>query len=540
MSTSVEPVTDNGAALDEINELPDARVLEDKTPDWMRMSGNSVPFVLTLGVLMIAVFANRPLWPTDLWDHVNYGSWMMSHGQVPTTEPLLPLAEGVPMVTSAWLSQLGLAALFSSQGFAGLQFIYGLLVVIPLSVVAWGGVRRSGSTTFGFVALFVCMALNWQQILIIRPQLVGVVFFSIVVTWLLAARTWHRAGWILLPAMFAVWANSHGSFALGLTAMAIAGLAHAITIAARTKSLKEGLTNQRFVRLFLLTQLCTVAALINPNGIAAFTEVLRVGGNPNVESMFEWSPLTLRMNQGKFAAALGLLLVAVLRWSPRRLRLDEVLLLAFTAGMTLWSSRMINWLAPVMALTLAAHGAAAWRHIRGSVRSHVLVPKSGLWTVVNLGLCWAFFAFTTFGVQVVHGRSVELNLAVSSETPVSAAEFLNSMDSLPEGLVFCPAEWSGFLQGFGPSDFRPMVNLHVHVIPEEIWDHYLRLSAGPADWKGLTEIYGINMAVTEKSIHERFIKELRKNAGWVALYEDAQTVIFERERHMHPIPVVSE
>jgi len=537
MSTNVDPVTDNRPVLDEINELPDARVLEDKTPGWIRLPANSVPFVVTLGILMIAVFARRPLWPTDLWDHVNYGSWMMTHGQIPTTEPLLPLAEGVPMVTSAWLSQLGLAVLFSSQGFAGLQFIYGLLVIVPLAVVAWGGVRRSGSTAFGFVAILTCMALNWQQILIIRPQLIGVVFFSIVVTWLLAVRSWHPVGWLWLPAMFAVWANSHGSFALGLTAMAIAGLAHAITIAVRTKSFKAGLSNQRFVRLFLLTQLCLVAALINPNGIAVLSEVLRVGSNPNVESMFEWRPLTLRMNQGKMAAAFGLLLVMVLLWSPRRLRLDDVLLLTFTAGMTLWSSRMINWLAPVMALTLAAHGAAAWRYVQGAVRSRLVVPKSGLWTVVNLVLCWVFFAFTTFGVQVVHGRRVEVDRAVSSQTPVSSVDFLNSMDSLPVGLVFCPAEWAGFLQGFGPSDLRPMVNLHVHVIPEEIWDHYLQLSAGPTDWKGLTEIYGINLAVTQKSSHERLITKMRENAGWVAIYEDAQAVIFERQRQMHQIPV---
>lgn len=540
MSTTVEKGRDEGSALDEINEMPDARVLEDKTPNWMRMSGSSVSFVLTLGVLMVVVFASRPLWPTDLWDHVNYGDWMLSHGQIPDSEPLLTLAEGVPMVTSAWLSQAGLAALFNSQSFAGLQFLYGLLAVLPLGVVAWGGVRRSGSSAFGFVALFACMALNWQQILIIRPQLTGVLFFSIVVTWLLAARTWHQSVWVLFPVMFAVWANCHGSFALGLTVLAIAGLGHAVTIAVRTGSLRAGLTNRRFVRLFLITQLCAVAALVNPNGLGAFVEVLRVGRHPNIESMFEWSPLTLRMRQGQMAAVLGLLLIVVLRWSPRRLRLDEALLLAFTAGLTLWSSRMINWLAPVMALTLAAHGAAAWRQIRGSVRRHTLTQKSGLWTVVNVGLCWVFFAFTTFGVQVVHGRVAEMKRSVSPQTPVSAAEFLNSEESLPDGLVFCSAEWAGFLQKFGPSDFRPMVNLHVHVIPEEIWNHYERLSVGPADWEGLTETYGMNLAVTDKSRHERLIGQLHESEDWVPVFEDAQAVIFERERSMHQIPAVSE
>ena len=135
MSTTVETVKNDDPVSVESHELPDAQALEDKTPVWMRMPAKSALFVVTLGALMISVFSSRPLWPTDLWDHVNYGNWMLSHGRVPRVEPLMPLAEGVPMVTCAWLSQLGLAALFTSQGFAGLQFVYGLLVVLPLAVL---------------------------------------------------------------------------------------------------------------------------------------------------------------------------------------------------------------------------------------------------------------------------------------------------------------------------------------------------------------------------------------------------------------------
>jgi hypothetical protein len=540
MSATVEPVTENKPALDENTELPDARVLEDKTPEWARMSGISVYFVVTLGLLMITVFASRPLWPTDLWDHVNYGNWMLTQQTVPGTEPLLPLADGIPMVTSAWLAQVGLASLFNTAGFAGLQFAYGLLVVASLGIIAWGGVRLSGSTLFGFVALFAFLALNWQQFLVIRPQLIGVLLFSALAAWLLSVRSWHRAGWIALPLAFTVWANSHGSFAIGLTALAITGMAHAINVFTRTRSLRLALSNQRVVRLFLLTQLCAVSALINPNGLALFAEVLRVGQHPNIDSMFEWDPLTLRMRQGQVAAILGLILIVALRWSPRRLQMEEAMLLAFTAGMALWSSRMINWLAPVMALTLAAHGAAAWRHLRGTSRPRTKPATSGLWTVVNAGLCWVFFAFTTLGVQTVHGRSVPVERAVSPQTPLSATEFLNSAEGLPEGLAFCSAEWAGFLTSFGPDDFRPMVNLHVHVIPEEVWTHYQQLAAGPADWNGITDLYGINLVVTTKSRHDRLIRQIKKSAKWEPLFEDAQAVIFQRREPVHQIPSAAE
>ena len=540
MAKKIQLLTHVDAVSGTGHTLSPAQISEARSPSWTSMSRNSVPFVLTLGVLMSAVFANRPLWPTDLWDHVNYGDWMLSHGWFPATEPLLVLAEGVPVVGSAWLSQLGLAAVFASQGYVGLQCVYGLLSVLPLGVVAWGGQRRSGSIIFGFVALFTCLALNWQQMLIIRPQMVGVLFFSVVVTWLLATQTRHRAGWVLLPAMFVVWANSHGSFVMGLMAMTIAGLAQAVTVFSRTKSLLAGITNQRFVRLCLITQLCALAALMNPGGPAAFAEVIRVGGHPNIDSMFEWGPLTLRMRQGQMAGLLGFILVAVLWWSPRRLRLDELMLLVCTWGMTFWSSRMINWLAPVMALSLAAHGAAVWRRIQGKTREHTVIQGTGLWTVVNFSLCCICFAFTPYGVQLLYGRNISHTQTVASQTPVSAAKFLNGLESLPEGLAFCPAEWTGYLQRFGPEKFMPMVNLHVHMIPEEVWNHYQRLSAGSADWQNLVASYGMNLVVTDRSRHERFIQKLRSSEDWVEIFEDIQTIIFERNDPTHQFPVTSK
>ena len=535
MSTTVEPVTEQDSEINE-STLPDARVLEDKTPDWMRMSASSVWFALVLGMLLITVFASRPLWHTDLWDHVNYGNWIMRAGETPASEPLLPLADGVRMVSSAWLAQVGMASLYNSTGFAGLQFVYGLLIVISLGIVTWGGVRRSESVLFGFVALGSFLALNWHQMLVIRPQLAGVLFYSGLVTWLLVVRRWYTANWWILPSIFIIWANSHGSFVIGLTVLALAAVGHSLEVLARTHSLSNALASRRFIRLFLLTQLCAVTSLLNPNGLEAFFEVLRVGRHPNIASMFEWDALTLRMQQGQIAAGLGLLLMIAVRWSPRRMRADETLMLIFFAGMTLWSARMINWVAPVLALTLSAHGAAAWRHLRGSVRSSVAAPRSGLWTLVNLGLCWLFFALTNLGVQVVHGRAVPVERAVSSRTPVSAAAFLTAEESLPEGLAFCPADWSGFLMKFGPSELRPMVNLHVHVIPEEIWSHYQQLSDGSGDWTALTDLYRINLMVTSKRRHGRLIRQVRRNDDWEMLFEDVQSVIFRRRMLVHELP----
>jgi hypothetical protein len=328
--------------------------------------------------------------------------------------------------------------------------------------------------------------------------------------------------------LFVVWANCHGSFGVGLLCMTLCAVGNAATVFLRTKSLRLTVFNRRSVRLILLTQLCAAAALLNPRGLELYHEVLRVGQNANIATMYEWDALTLRMKQGQVAAAMFVLLAIVVKLSPRRLRVDEGLLLGVTAGLALWSARMINWWSPVMAIAIATHGAAAWRSVARRQRSTVARQRTGLWTVVSLGLCWIFFAFTPLGVQVVHGRVPELSRAMSAQTPLNTIVFLNEQEELPPGVAFVPAEWSGVMRQFGPSDLRPMVNLHVHLMPEEVWTDYIRLLGGPSDWDGLLERYGINLVIAEQRRSERLIGQMRASEEWEPLYEDADAVVMKR------------
>ena len=73
-----------------------------------------------------------------------------------------------------------------------------------------------------------------------------------------------------------------------------------------------------------------------------------------------------------------------------------------------------------------------------------------------------------------------------------------------------------------------MVNLHVHVIPEEVWSDYLRLANGPADWNGLLDRYGINLVITDKQRQGGLIRQLRASTDHRRIYEDHQAVVFER------------
>ena len=194
----------------------------------------------------------------------------------------------------------------------------------------------------------------------------------------------------------------------------------------------------------------------------------------------------------------------------------------------MWSGRMLNWWAPIAGMVIGTHLIASIRKSTAWLKNPQPGKRTGLWTVVNVGLVWILFAFTSFGVQMLHGRVPLL----SKETPLATVAFLESAENLPRGIAFVPAEWAGYVMNRGPKSIEPMVNLHVHLIPEQVWGDYIRLVNGPSDWNSLMDEYGINMAVVDKDRQAGLTKRIRESADWKALYEDRQAVVFVRSKEI--------
>jgi len=314
--------------------------------------------------------------------------------------------------------------------------------------------------------------------------------------------------------------------------MGLAGIGRFGDVLVISKSLRVALRDRELHRTILLTQLCAAAVLLNPAGIAVYAEVLSFAGNPNLSSMFEWDALTLRSAQGQSAAAAALLAFMAIKLSPRRMRCGEMLAFVITGLLAAWSGRMLNWWAPFVGIIVGTHLIAAMRKTVAWLKNSEPGRATGLWTVVNLGLVWIMFAFTSFGVQMIHGRIPDAQRLVSTETPLATVTFLDSTEDLPRGISFIPAEWAGYVMNRGPATVEPMVNLHVHVIPEQVWNDYIRIVNGPSDWEALMDEYGINMAVIDKDRQPGLARRIRESSDWTAQYEDSQAVVFFRDKRI--------
>lgn len=510
---------------------PNVALLQDRTPEQLMASSAVTLLTGVLGVMFVLLSYFR-LWHTDLWGHLSYGKWIATHGQLPSTEPLMPLAKGVPMIDTAWLSQLIGYFTIEQFGATGIQFLYAASITFVAATLAFTLYARTRQPWIALLSVVLFYWCDYQQLLIVRPQLAGLACFAAVFAMASSFR-WRRWYLFAIPVVFALWANLHGSFIVGLAMLGALTVGRAIDVLRRTRSVKSMLAESRVQQLFVATELAAVAVLLNPYGIAIYPEVLTFSNHPNLASLVEWDPLTLRMKQGQAAFVMALTLIGLYRLSPRRVTSGEVLLMLGLGGGALWTSRLIVWWAPVAAYYFGLHGAAVWRTW---MEARPRQPRrGGLYSVSILGMLWICFAYTPFGASVIHGGPTSAEEArkqfesrLSKNTPLEATKYLR--EHPPQGLVFNTYEWGDFLLWDGPDNLQLFVASHVHLVPEEVWQHYLLISSAGPTWDTKLDRYGVNALVLKPSRHGALVQALEEQADtWNKAYESNNTVVFERK-----------
>ncbi len=528
MATALE--NQNESTNENTNEeSSEELILVDRFPEAMRVSRFTF-FTVCILSLAFLLFSSMPLWHTDIWGHLSYGKLISEIGSIPTLEPLVPLSSGVPFVDTAWLSQVLGFQTYQIFGVAGIKFLYAAAITVCMGLLLFRVQKRTDSFLWSLICVSGFLLCDWKQLGIMRPQLAGLLCFVLLFT-VLNARKWRGTHWVFIPGLFVLWANLHGSFPVGLGLLGCFLVGRAIDVGRKSGSWKAMFQDGVTRRYLLLLELSAVAVLLNPYGLQLYTEVFSFSSNPNLADLIEWNPLTLRMYQGKAAALLGLLIVIAYRLTPRRVSSAEVLILVGLGTAALWSSRMIIWWAPVAAFYFAIHGAAIWgdrmkRLIDQDEEDEVLY--AGKWSVVSVGVIWICFAITPIGSQILHGKQVDYEKSVSSSTPIGAIKYLKEKQI--KGQIFNSMELGDYLLWEGPGDISVFANSHVHLLPREVWNHYLRIINLGGDAEELLERYGVNTIVLDLPRRNNVLRRLERDGEWRVGYKDGRSVVLLRNK----------
>ncbi len=505
----------------------------DKTDRYSRpwVSHVKTPWNLALSIVALSwlffFFAQRPLWHTDLWSHLQYGELIWSTTAIPLTEPIMPLAAGVPFTDTAWLSQVIAFGLYNIADVTGLQLLYATILTACFALQVFMCRRQGIAISWGAAA--VMGWLNWHQFQVIRPQLAGVLCFVVLLALLTNRRVTRKMLW-LIPLLMLLWANLHGSFVMGLVLVGGFCLGRAIDVYHRSRKIStiwQDILTRRLVGLLLLS---SCAVMINPYGPKLYAYVLTFSQNPNLSDLTEWQMLSVWNSQGQAFVIIVTLWCMAAYFSPQRVCATELLLLAGLGGLTIWTSRMILWFAPVAAYYLALHVGAIWQRIGlrrwlpdASRRSVFATLVASLAMTLSLVMC-------IWNKAMPGGPDAVFRAAVSDQTPVAAAEVL--LVQPPPGQIFNTFEWGDYLfwtAHRNQQDWKLFVASHAHLVPRAVWQDYMAVINVAPDWQVRLDRHDIKTVIVDKRYRGALIAHLHNAPAWRLRYEDDIAVIFVRD-----------
>ncbi len=187
----------------------------------MSTSGRRPADGLGLGEVFTAVFGLfgwavgiSSLSDNSFFWHLRTGEYILDHG-IPHHDVFSYTARGTPWVAQSWLAELTYGALFRALGAFGIRVFVGL-VGACIGVLAYRLALRlvrdrvvaCGITVAALAGIYTL----WSE----RPLLIGVLFL-LVLLWIVEVPDSFvgRHPMVVLPVLFWLWANVHGTFALG-------------------------------------------------------------------------------------------------------------------------------------------------------------------------------------------------------------------------------------------------------------------------------------------------------------------------------------
>ncbi|RMG00889.1 MAG: hypothetical protein D6741_06045, partial [Planctomycetota bacterium] len=261
-----------------------------------------------------------PLNHTDLWGHLAFGRWIVEHGRLPHADPFRSfLPPDAPFANIPWLAQVAgyvTYDLFGPMGLrAGHAFLVALITALLMGAVRAAKGRWGVAAAAGGAFLFMSLPVIGT----IRPQLFGMVGAAAT---LVAVESLRRSSKPLfwLPPLFALWANLHGSFPIGLGMLGAAWCAEVVAwFASRGANAKPRSIREARVKRTVLLRRYTLAGIVgaavvccHPMGVHLWPAVLGFGQNRNLAAIAEWQPLSPASFSGVvFAGSLVLTAVSV-------------------------------------------------------------------------------------------------------------------------------------------------------------------------------------------------------------------------------------
>ena len=333
----------------------------------------------------------------------------------------------------------------------------------------------------------------------------------------------HGRLWLAVP-MFALWANLHGGFFVGLVAMGL------YTAVRGAQELAENRGTRRAVRLAALTSASMLATLINPYGLRDWTVIAGVVRNPftlvyvpEFHSMFMRIADLYRQQVPLFTFVFALAIMAALfatfALTPRS---DDFALFAVATLITaaaLYAERNTALAVIACCIPLCRHAGLLVDHLQRN--QNVDTPAYSLLTRPSSQIVLALIAI----VLAIHTGLLSNRLPASGVKPVGALAFMHQHGL--HGNTLCAFAWADYLIWHdAPNSNIFIESLFEAYYPETVQDDYLAFEeASPRAAEVLNAYPHDFILFPTQSPSSRFMSS---RSTWKLVYRDPVSSLFAR------------
>jgi len=498
-------------------------------PDAPSMLRRAFSFPVFLGALLVAgVFLNLSArlendaaLPTGHWHiaflegdtfwHIAAAERILATHSWPTTNYYSFTAPNSPWLDYQWLGEVLMA---TASRLGGPRALLALLLVLGSAIfllLYYYAYLRSGNIK---AALAGCAAV-WPLLGVcftLRPQLLGYIFLLVTLILLERYRQGLQKSLWLLPGIFVLWVNTHGTFSFGLLAIGVywaAGLREFHLSGLESRSWARG---QR-LHLGLILLLCGLATLVNPYGPRLLCGLAEPVSQPLVMAYVdEWQPLNFKELYGKwFLVVLFLFFLAPVLWRIRW-RIEELALILIAAYLACVHQRIVVFFAILVAPPIAALVAKWWSGYDKAKDKPLL--NALLMLLFALGMA-AFFP-----------SAASLQRVIDLNQPRRAVDYLRK-HPIP-GPMFNDQFWGGYLIWAFGGQHPVFIDGRCDAYePAGVLGDYIGIMRADANSLALLAKYRVQSCLIERGGSLCTLLESRPD--WKRVYEDDLSVLYVKQ-----------
>ncbi len=478
--------------------------------DEQRRSRRRAPGFATLFSVAFAVGGWRaglsPLSDNSFLWHLRTGRWILDNG-FPHGDIYSYTAPGTPWVVQSWLAEIAYAIAERALGGFGIR----VLVATLAATIACGSFRlvlrltRDRMRAVGVALVGVGASFTlWSE----RPLLFGLVGL-VALLWIVEVPDSRlgRRPLVAVPIVVWLWAQCHGSFALGAGYLGLHILGRilddrrVLSPGSRERALAGGLA------------LGLAAAVANPYGWRILWFPVHLLGRGEVLSgVVEWRRLSLSEPDGVAFAAFSVLLVGAVAWSwrggVRPSRRDVLVAVPFLV-LAVWARRNVG-VAPLVLLPIVAR---ALRSETPAPDSHPSFHRPVLAGLLSLAVLWTAMAASEPAFDL-------------ESYPVAALQEMREQDLLGRRLLTDDG-WAGLvIEAWGPEEQLVFVDDRFDMYPLPVLYDFIALDGGSPGSLSIIDRYAVDVVLWPAG--EPLDAMLAADARWRQAYADADAVVYVR------------